>query len=91
MTEKARNSSKKISILGFIDRLDGIYEATYPFPQILDLLLDYTLGNEVQVQRLDIFREWGLHYNTEIGKKLAGDLFSKNLPFFDRPNDSSLS
>ena len=65
MIKEARNSSKRISILGFIDRLDGIYKATIKISQneeysdLLDLFLDYTLGNKVQMESVGHYSPLG--------------------------------
>ena len=63
MMENARRSksSKRISIVGFIYRLSIIYKESRHAVQnenyidLFDLLLDYTLGNKVQLEQVGYF------------------------------------
>ena len=81
MLDGAKYSSKRISILGFIYRLGDIYAETTEVSQndeytdFLDLLLDYVLGHEVKLDRLDIFRRLGLTNSRLLGNRLLRGIF----------------
>ena len=81
MLNRAKDSSKRISILGFIYRLGEIYAKTTKVSQndeytdFLGLLLDYTLGNEVKLERLDILSRLGLTHSRTFGREVIGEFF----------------
>lgn len=89
----AEGSSIKLSILGFIDRLGTIYRETIQASErpdyftLFDLLLDYTLGKDVNPKRLSVFSLLGIRNSRTFGYKVVGKIFPFNTMLSDLEMD----
>jgi hypothetical protein len=84
LMERARGFDKKVSVVGFIDRLGVLYRETKTaaeeseYFELYELLLDFTLGNDVEPERFNIFSDLNLEKSKTFIEKVIGHYHPTN-------------